>query len=109
LDAYDKHHKDLEEKLDEKTAMLIRFQRISMEASAKSPFASEALNTATEVGGKASEMGLKPNGHSNAELVNELHEIISNQRNEIAIMSEELASQRPTGKQLDKVRNGHVI
>jgi hypothetical protein len=33
LDAYDRHHKELEEKLDEKTALLIRFQRISMEVS----------------------------------------------------------------------------
>lgn len=31
MDAYDRHHKELEEKLDEKTALLIRFQRISME------------------------------------------------------------------------------
>ena len=31
LDAYDRHHKDLEEKLDEKTALLIKFKRISME------------------------------------------------------------------------------
>jgi len=33
LDAYDRHHKELEEKLDEKTALLIKFQRISMEVS----------------------------------------------------------------------------
>ena len=31
LDAYDRHHKELEEKLDEKTALLIKFKRISME------------------------------------------------------------------------------
>ena len=43
LDAYDQHHKELEEKLDEKTAMLIRFQRISMEVNAKSPFKNEEL------------------------------------------------------------------
>jgi len=31
LDAYDRHQKDMEEKLDEKTAMLIKMQRITME------------------------------------------------------------------------------
>lgn len=33
LDAYDRHQKELEEKLDEKTALLIKLQRISMEAN----------------------------------------------------------------------------
>lgn len=37
LDAYDKHHKELEEKLDEKTALLIKFQRISAEVATASP------------------------------------------------------------------------
>lgn len=46
LDAYDRHHKDLEEKLDEKTALLIKFQRISMEVNAKSPHKNEELNRA---------------------------------------------------------------
>lgn len=46
LDAYDRHHKDLEEKLDEKTALLIKFQRISMEVNAKSPHKNEELNKA---------------------------------------------------------------
>lgn len=46
LDAYDRHHKELEEKLDEKTAMLIKLQRISMEVNATSPYKSEELNKA---------------------------------------------------------------
>ena len=46
MDAYDRHHKDLEEKLDEKTALLIKFQRISMEVNAKSPHKNEELNKA---------------------------------------------------------------
>jgi kinesin family protein 3/17 len=46
LDAYDRHHKDMEEKLDEKTALLIKFQRISMEVSAMNPGKSEELQQA---------------------------------------------------------------
>lgn len=45
LDAYDRHHKELEEKLDEKTALLIKFKRISMEVNAKSPHKSEELSS----------------------------------------------------------------
>ncbi len=48
LDAYDRHHKELEEKLDEKTALLIKLQRISMEVNATSPYKSEELNKALE-------------------------------------------------------------
>jgi hypothetical protein len=36
LDAYDVHQKELEEKLDEKTALLIKYQRIYIESSEKS-------------------------------------------------------------------------
>ena len=46
LDAYDKHHKELEERLDEKTALCIKFQRISMEVNAKSPHKNEELTRA---------------------------------------------------------------
>ncbi len=48
LDAYDRHHKELEEKLDEKTALLIKFKRISMEVNAKSPHKSEELSSVLE-------------------------------------------------------------
>jgi hypothetical protein len=37
LDAYDRHQKELEEKLDEKTAALIHLQRVTMEHNANSP------------------------------------------------------------------------
>ncbi|RHY25982.1 hypothetical protein DYB32_007963 [Aphanomyces invadans] len=37
LDAYDRHQKSLEEKLDEKTAQLIHLQRVTMEHNATSP------------------------------------------------------------------------
>lgn len=37
LDAYDRHQKELEEKLDEKTAALIHLQRVTIEHNAKSP------------------------------------------------------------------------
>lgn len=37
LDAYDAHQKELEEKLDEKTALLIKYQRIYMESNERSP------------------------------------------------------------------------
>ena len=48
LDAYDRHHKELEEKLDEKTALLIKFQRISLEMNTSSPFKNEELSVALE-------------------------------------------------------------
>jgi hypothetical protein len=34
LDAYDRHQKELEEKLDEKTAQVIHLQRVILEANA---------------------------------------------------------------------------
>ena len=37
LDAYDRHQRELEEKLDEKTASLIHLQRVTMEQSVSSP------------------------------------------------------------------------
>eukprot|EP01033_Poteriospumella_lacustris_P001594 gene1595-1159_t len=46
LDAYDRHHKEMEEKLDEKTTLLIKFQRISMEVAAMAPGKSEELQQA---------------------------------------------------------------
>ena len=48
LDAYDRHHKDLEEKLDEKSALLIKFQRIAIEVNAGSPSKNEELSSALE-------------------------------------------------------------
>ena len=54
LDAYDRHQKVLEEKLDEKTAQLIHLQRVIMEHNATSPTKSSALTSALgEWGGKA--------------------------------------------------------
>mmetsp|Transcript_8306 Transcript_8306/g.16664 ORF Transcript_8306/g.16664 Transcript_8306/m.16664 type:complete len:979 (-) Transcript_8306:23-2959(-) len=46
LDAYDRHQKDLEEKLDEKTAQLIHLQRVTMENSAVSPVTDEKVASA---------------------------------------------------------------
>ena len=46
LDAYDRHQKELEEKLDEKTAELIHLQRVTMEHNANSPIKNEELNEA---------------------------------------------------------------
>lgn len=43
-----RHQKELEEKLDEKTALLIKFQRISMEVNATSPYKSDELNKAID-------------------------------------------------------------
>ena len=37
LDAYDIHQKELEEKLDDKTAVLIKYQRAYLESNVKSP------------------------------------------------------------------------
>ena len=48
LDAYDRNHKELEEKLDEKTALLIKFQRISMEVNANSPNKNVELSDALD-------------------------------------------------------------
>jgi hypothetical protein len=43
LDAYDRHQRDLEEKLDEKTAALIHLQRVVLEHNTSSPVKSRAL------------------------------------------------------------------
>ena len=51
LDAYDRHQKELEEKLDEKTAMLYKFQRISLEMNASSPYKSDELTSALNESG----------------------------------------------------------
>lgn len=48
LDAYDHHQKDLEEKLDARTAELIKLRRISEEVNAASPYKSEELKKALE-------------------------------------------------------------
>ena len=46
LDAYDRHQRELEEKLDEKTAALIHLQRVTMEQDAVSPVRSSELAAA---------------------------------------------------------------
>lgn len=46
LDAYDRHQRDLEEKLDEKTAALIHLQRVTMEHDAVSPVRNSELAAA---------------------------------------------------------------
>ena len=43
LDAYDRHQRELEEKLDEKTAALIHLQRVTMEHNAASPVKNSEL------------------------------------------------------------------
>jgi len=74
LDAYDSHHKELEEKLDEKTAMLIKFQRIAMEENASSPFKNEELSEALETSWVHKENG----GLSGAtEVVNDEDDLLS--------------------------------
>jgi len=49
LDAYDHHQRDLEEKLDEKTAALIHLQRVTMEQDAVSPVRNSELAAALGV------------------------------------------------------------
>ncbi|KAL7999410.1 putative kinesin-like protein [Plasmopara halstedii] len=53
LDAYDRYQKELEEKLDEKTAHLIHLQRVAMEHNANSPgkIDSELLKALGDWGG----------------------------------------------------------
>ena len=46
LDAYDRHQKELEEKLDEKTAQLIHLQRVTLENTAGSPVTDEKVANA---------------------------------------------------------------
>lgn len=64
LDAYDRHQKELEEKLDEKTAALIHLQRVTMEHHASSPVknseVAEALGTwvGDEKGAEGPGMGM---------------------------------------------------
>jgi kinesin family protein 3/17 len=43
LDAYDRHQRELEERLDEKTAALIHLQRVTMEHNAASPVKNSEL------------------------------------------------------------------
>ena len=58
LDAYDRHQKELEEKLDEKTAALIHLQRVTMEHNANSPIKNADLDEA--LGGWSGEPGTAP-------------------------------------------------
>jgi len=100
LDAYDSHHKELEEKLDEKTAMLIKFQRIAMEENASSPFKNEELSEALETSWTHKDHG----GSSGAtEVVNDIDDdlmsvasksIIDNQRAKIAELEQLLLENR---------------
>jgi len=100
LDAYDSHHKELEEKLDEKTAMLIKFQRIAMEENASSPFKNEELSEALETSWTHKDSG----GSSGAtEVVNDIDDdlmsvasksIIDNQRAKIAELEQLLLENR---------------
>lgn len=57
LDAYDRHQRDLEEKLDEKTAALIHLQRVTMEHNAASPVKNSEL---LEALGDWAGMGMGP-------------------------------------------------
>jgi hypothetical protein len=109
LDAYDRHQRELEEKLDEKTAMLIRFQRISMEVNASSPTKNEELSKALEAwsqfsdgarkGGSATELDNRfvsddatgsGKGLQNNERLLELNALVSSQRMQLAQLSDEL-------------------
>ncbi|KAA0173549.1 hypothetical protein FNF27_05044 [Cafeteria roenbergensis] len=60
LDAYDRHQRELEEKLDEKTAALIHLQRVALEHNTSSPFKSRALAEALGAwsGGQESSEGM---------------------------------------------------
>ena len=46
LDAYDRHQREVEEKLDEKTAALIHLQRVTLEQDAASPVKNSRLSEA---------------------------------------------------------------
>lgn len=60
LDAYDRHQRDLEEKLDEKTAALIHLQRVALEHTAASPVKSAELRAALGLSGGAASGAGKP-------------------------------------------------
>jgi hypothetical protein len=125
LDAYDRHQRELEEKLDEKTAMLIRFQRISMEVNASSPTKNEELNKALEAwsqfsdtgrkGGLATELDSKyvdDDGNSGSgkgqqggnERIMELNALVSSQRLQLAQLSDELKELKS-----DRKRNSSMV
>jgi kinesin family protein 3/17 len=97
LDAYDSHHKELEEKLDEKTAMLIKLQRISMEVNATSPYKNEELNKALGESWSRQDGGRSSGA---TEVVNDedslssplVRSTIENQRNRIAELEQMLKS-----------------
>ena len=68
LDAYDRHQKELEEKLDEKTAALIHLQRVTMEHNAKSPIKNADLDEALGGWAPPGQIGLNGNGALNGAL-----------------------------------------
>lgn len=86
LDVYDRHHKELEEKLDEKTALLIKFQRISLEVNATSPYKNEELmeafnqndivtpNKSSELSNSKHQKDISPNAQTQ---INTLQTIVS--------------------------------
>jgi kinesin family protein 3/17 len=107
LDAYDSHHKELEEKLDEKTAMLIKLQRISMEVNATSPYKNEELNKALGESWSRQDGGRSSGA---TEVVNDedslssphVRTTIENQRNRIAELEQMLSSAGGSPKQTTK-------
>eukprot|EP00605_Chrysophyceae_sp_TOSAG23-4_P001917 GSChrysophyteH1.ASY1.ANO1.2115.1 assembled CDS len=131
LDAYDRHQKELEEKLDEKTALLYKFQRISLEMNASSPFKSEELDTvlnestssrskdraagATEVDSASGAIISQPSGDSLNEIVassrlmgesaaqvNELSDLVDRQKAQIRELENALkAANESSGKGSD--------
>jgi len=122
LDAYDRHQKELEEKLDEKTAMLYKFQRISLEMNASSPYKSEELTTALNQpiqgrGGNSTNGATEVDADGSAILASreslndlfsaaaslgsdatrDLSKLVEHQKTTIADLEEELRSARSTG------------
>jgi kinesin family protein 3/17 len=93
LDAYDRHHKELEEKLDEKTALLIKFRRISMEANASSPLKNKELTEALDKWSIMQEAeGSSSSGAANSSK-EDLESIVASQRSHIRVLEQQLQKQ----------------
>eukprot|EP01039_Chlorochromonas_danica_P003770 gene3770-4120_t len=122
LDAYDRHQKELEEKLDEKSALLIKLQRISMEVNATSPqkndeltrildnWAEEERNRAKKSSGPleiqvddgddAFSPSMRSNSHNNnkaaEEKIRQLSSLVENQKSQLAALEARLAESHAT-------------
>ena len=108
LDAYDRHQRELEEKLDEKTAQLIHLQRVALEHQASTPDGSGRLDQA--LGSWASEQApVTPRVPQPAELqLGQLRAENELLKQRIAQLTEDARPNRKTAEDFRSQRNHDV-